>query len=1250
MGRFKRLFKTAIEKRPAIVIGFSLVSFVLIFILQWVSVNPNYGGDWHYVYPEHITEELRLPQIWEQSENLGQNSASRVSLSLLDLAQAGIYRVSGMEFTATEIILWFLPFLFGAYLSSYLLSIKLFKSRFAAAISALFYTLNSYTLVLFAEAGHINILVAYAFVPLLLLTLLRLIDKRSYVNSLLFSLSLTLVFVFDLRIGVISLIILGITLLFKLAHARTKTNRLRIIKWVFLGFIQFLIINAFWILPLLFTPQTQLLGNGQSNPDWVGRLSFQTVEHGLFPGHPFWSNSGISYFSVNDLNPLFYLFTFIILIGFLAKQKKNLKTYIFLGAIWLTGIFLLKGANEPFGEVYIWLFENLPGFKMFREPQKFYVLAMLPIALLFGAALDSIHHRLDTLGIKNAWRVKLLSILLFMFVFAVSLFPAYSLQLEGNLKSRPLPDYANAVEKLLKDDVEFSRTLWIPQVTSSAYRSDLHPRVDANISLSEILGLEEFTPQAVSRFLTSSNFDYFLDKASIRYVIFPNDQETLRWYRIGFEDIALSLKENPRLEVISDNGFLIFENKDYSPLIYAHNNTILTNYQLGDTNLGIDSFLDDGSVVFTNPEMTIPDALTANADTYVNLSKTDQLADFKEGRLEMISNIPENDLFSLTDFDTAKYFQVSFNQVAGNRYQLQLTHYKEDLQIEDRRLSLNSSRFGTKTDVLMEEGAFYAVDIAGRKLYFNFDEISAGVAKGPVYLADGKPKKIEVYKSNTEKYLDEAFNEKAELDVGDCNNFDNTTMKQNSISYSFSSDANEGKSALLLKAGNHIGCYTKAFFPAEPDSFAKISIAYKNITGSPPEVCLFDHERDECVIRSSFADSANETWKHRDIELKLNEKSDKYNIYLYANATEGATSNLYDSIVIRGYRLLDRLELMTQSAREADSESFFLRSGDRRVSYHSKLVSKVDVFNSSFEEPVNYQSAAKDCNNADETGLETNGIRVTQTEDSTDKRSALRVSGERHVACYNLKLGELSGDFLYLISFDYRSQPDSFSKYCIFNAATGSCDHQGNLDPDTNWKNQLITFDPASSSDFELYLSSYSRLGDDNSFYSEFDKVKVFRIPRNLYSRFMLISNSGRELTAEIPRIKYTVINPTKILIKVKDANEPYYLNFSGSFNGQWSLSELASGIDHSDPVETLLRTINASNLDADHFKSDGFSNSWLVDKTGSYTLLLEYKGQTLLTAGLGFSGLSTIVMVVTAAGILLINRHKKGRNEAKRR
>lgn len=107
------------------------------------------------------------------------------------------------------------------------------------------------------------------------------------------------------------------------------------------------------------------------------------------------------------------------------------------------------------------------------------------------------------------------------------------------------------------------------------------------------------------------------------------------------------------------------------------------------------------------------------------------------------------------------------------------------------------------------------------------------------------------------------------------------------------------------------------------------------------------------------------------------------------------------------------------------------------------------------------------------------------------------------------------------------------------------------------------------------------------------------------------------EKTSALPTISVERINQTKYSVNVKDAYSPYFLILNNSFNSGWKILPETS---------------------SQHLPINGFANSWLIDKPGSYFLVLEYLPQRYFYLGWGI----TIIFLVLVISYLVLKYVKK--------
>jgi len=244
-------------------------------------------------------------------------------------------------------------------------------------------------------------------------------------------------------------------------------------------------------LPLILT-KSSALPSGFNSIQGFEFFSFADFSHSLSLLHPNWPENifGKVYF----LKPEFLILP---IIAFSALLFTKNKTILFFSSLVLLGSFLAKGANPPFGQMNIWLFQNFPGMVMFRDPTKWYLLIALSYSILIPYALKEISK---------------------YFKFAIILFVLYFIYLinpiSGQIKIHQVPQEYVQLKNFLDSQKTFSRTLWIPQWQRFGYFSNLHPAI----------GREELLKGNAKKQISQLDQSLLKD-SSIKYVIVPYDSK-----------------------------------------------------------------------------------------------------------------------------------------------------------------------------------------------------------------------------------------------------------------------------------------------------------------------------------------------------------------------------------------------------------------------------------------------------------------------------------------------------------------------------------------------------------------------------------------------------------------------------------------------------------------------------------------------------------------------------------------------------
>ncbi len=483
------------------------------------------SGDTPFFFAEQIKNLSWFPQVWDASHGFGENLLIRLWIDYPFRFVVKLLSTVGLSWFIIEKLLWLSVFGLTIY-SSYCLGKYILGKGLGAILVPVIYVANTYMLLLFA-GGQLGVAYAYGFAPLVLCKFIETIDgqqrldfHRSVINGLL----LALLVIFDLRIGYL---IISAILLYLVLNKKFTSLYSLVLSVLVTGSV-----HLFWILPAVLTG----IGPGSLGQDFInlGMLKFLSVadfSHALSLLHPNWPENlfGKVYF----LQPEFLVLPTIAFFALLFTKKRN--RLVYFAVISLLGAFFAKGVNDPAGGLFQWMFINVPGFVIFRDPTKFYVCTAIGYSVLIPFTLERFK--------------KKIFYIFFIIFWAFSIRAVFLGQVQGNFRPMQLPaEYVRLKNMLVADSIP-SRTLWIPGGENFAYSSDVHPIVTAS---------------------TAASID-----TSVKYVIVPEDVNKrifLNDYKFDpllRKKLVVDLSKTQLKPIASFHDIAVFENPDFSGMHVA---------------------------------------------------------------------------------------------------------------------------------------------------------------------------------------------------------------------------------------------------------------------------------------------------------------------------------------------------------------------------------------------------------------------------------------------------------------------------------------------------------------------------------------------------------------------------------------------------------------------------------------------------------------------------------------------------------
>lgn len=556
-----------------------LVGLYGIIFRHWFLSPDIIGGDWIYVFAETVKASPLFSSSW--NAGYGNGLGGTVTAYFLDVyvtLAMWMSRFLNVPWPYVVKLLWF-----GCVGLSAWGAWRLFQrlspsvSAIAPGVAALIYSINTYALML-AGGGQFGVFAAYCVAPFVVEAYVRLFQHFQEDNTtqafgknvLTAGLLLGFVLSLDPRIGYVTAFVLAGLFIF---IARNVRNWRRVLIALLGSAGIALLYNSYWLLPVLSGSAATLeqLGGAYTSVDSLRFFSFADFSHALSFLHPNWPENlfGKTYFLQPEFLAIPLLaFASLLFIGDKTIRRTPQTNILFFALLGIIGAFLVKGANPPFGALYIWLFERIPGFIMFRDPTKWYVLVALSYAMLIPLALYELGKWISLRRPKQfPWYQLLLAAFLIFWLVAHK--EAVLGKLGGTFAVREVPQEYVAWKDYLARDPSFSRTLWVPRQQRFTFTSKLHPSVEAT-PLFEATDAAQF-----ARVFSEEKTKLLLEHLGVGYVAIPFDvygeifQEDRKYDPLKRRDIEILLDSVPWLEKFMSGNLTVYKTPFGGTRIYA---------------------------------------------------------------------------------------------------------------------------------------------------------------------------------------------------------------------------------------------------------------------------------------------------------------------------------------------------------------------------------------------------------------------------------------------------------------------------------------------------------------------------------------------------------------------------------------------------------------------------------------------------------------------------------------------------------
>jgi hypothetical protein len=540
---------------------------------RWLSPGIFTFGDWWHTTAYTAREWIFLRAIgpWKNVLGFGEVDPQLYFAPINFLRGAFAYLPEGAYIGL--LFTYFLPIIILAPVGSYFLVMRFMPDRFPAFVGSVFYTFSTYFLTL--QTAHLTIALAYAFAPFIVLHIANffLVKNTTYKRTIITAIVISLGIIIEPRIFYV-LCVIFLPCIFLMKN--------KILHIMYLALLVFLL-NAFWMVPFI------LSGTGDSVAQLVNRPLFgnteRSMQHALTSMQPAWSWYSPKPFDIQPLYPQYWIFPLIVFLSFryFSHVDKNAqRLMIWMLCVCIVGIILSKQSHPPFPYLYQFLFDHVPGFNLFRESSKFFLLTNISFLYFIGFFVYIARRQRS---FQDQY-MKFVSIALVVGVFSVSLISSLPL-ITGSIgsmfvKRSVSSDYDDFARDIIHDS-SFFRILGIPQFPRLMTYSTMHPKLNLGhmrkVFEKNNIPIPNDDISFVQQLIESTEGRALLNIGSVQYLVIPPLEDHNDDYFFASKDSGKSgekrsvmieiLNKNESFKKVSENdqGLVIYENSKSLPPI-----------------------------------------------------------------------------------------------------------------------------------------------------------------------------------------------------------------------------------------------------------------------------------------------------------------------------------------------------------------------------------------------------------------------------------------------------------------------------------------------------------------------------------------------------------------------------------------------------------------------------------------------------------------------------------------------------------
>ena len=403
-NRFFKTLKTGVSAHKFAIINFAILTLVSISIFRnfLFSVEWPGGGDvMGFISRAYIYgRDFRWLYIWRQY-----SFGFVEGINFMDFFLMILYWIF-KDPSWTVKVFMFLSYLTAA-LTMYFFAYRYTHKHVAAFSASLIYVLNQWLFSQLTEA-HVDIVYSYALAPLIFLLLDNALKTAKFRDIALSSLGLSL-FITSFHpeciiiYGVFLLLFVFFFLLFAFRNEKFKTLFYRVFKVFAPAAILVALLTAFFLVPFLFNIRASYFHSSYVYPleDSFGHSYLNITDAFLLRAVERWG-----YVNLVDVYtelafpdfPVYLLLNAIFVLAYCTLLIRRDRYTLFFAFSAIISIFMAKGPHAPFGQFFIWAWENIPHFGVFRAANRWIMMAVFSHAFFVSILTSYLAKWIETKG------------------------------------------------------------------------------------------------------------------------------------------------------------------------------------------------------------------------------------------------------------------------------------------------------------------------------------------------------------------------------------------------------------------------------------------------------------------------------------------------------------------------------------------------------------------------------------------------------------------------------------------------------------------------------------------------------------------------------------------------------------------------------------------------------------------------------------------------------------------------------------